>query len=133
MPFAICELTRVPRTIRRFKISHYKEECARTRARDIGIDIGVAAKSMSESRRNIQWMETRVRNHALANLHGSTRELAWLGFATCMVQLAQVHGWTFKIAWFNFRRCIDGLKIAQGLSSHGSSYHAIFGTRHTVA
>ena len=49
---------------------------------------------MSESRRKFQWIETRKRNHALANLHGSARQLAWLDFATCMVPLPALHGWT---------------------------------------
>ena len=58
-------------------------------------------KSMSESRRNIQWMETPKRNHAHANLHGWARELAWLDFATCMVQLAEVHGSASSVAWLD--------------------------------
>ena len=34
----------------------------RTRARDIGVDFGLAAKSMSESLRNIQWIDSLKRN-----------------------------------------------------------------------
>ena len=41
-------------------------------------------KSMSESRRNSQWMETHKRNHAHANLHGSARQLAWLDLKTAI-------------------------------------------------
>ena len=87
----------------------YKGARTHARARDIGVDFGVATRSMSESLRNIQWIDSLKRNHALANLHGSARQLAWFDFATCMVPLTEVHGWTSRSAWFGFRRCIVGL------------------------
>ena len=74
--------------------------------KDIGADIGLAARSMSENSRNIQWMETRERNHAHANLHGSARQLAWLDFATCMVGLRNLHGSARRNAWLDFPKCM---------------------------
>ena len=56
-------------------------------------------------------METRERNHALANLHGSARQLAWLDFATCMVQLSEVHGSAFVVAWMDSKSPILASKI----------------------
>ena len=80
---------------------------ARARTRHIGIDSGVAAKSMSENRSFLQWMEAPKRNHAHAEVHGSTRQLAWLDFRTCMVGLAQMHGSARASAWFSFFGCIQ--------------------------
>ena len=85
----------------------YRGARACTRARYIAIDFGVAAKSMSENLRNIQWMETREWNHAHAEVHGSTWQLAWLDFRTCMVPLTQVHGSALTRAWFSFFDCIQ--------------------------
>ena len=70
-------------------------------------------KSMSESRRNSQWMETRERNHAHAKVHGSARRLAWLDFATCMVQLAEVHGSASGVAWMDLKTAIYRSKMAR--------------------
>ena len=72
----------------------------------IGVGFGVAAKSMSESRRKFQWMETRKRNHARANLHGSTRQLAWMDSRKCMVGLSEVHGCASGVAWMDFQSAI---------------------------
>ena len=126
MPFAICEQTRIPRTIHWFKTSHYKKECARTRARDIGVEIAL-------------WARIHVRRPKKYSMDGDaraepcTRKLAWFSSATCMVGLRNLHGSARRSAWFRFQRCMVGLKKAlSGIATLNTQPIYVHRLRHQV-
>ena len=85
--------------------------------KDIGVDIGVAARFTSNSQRFSQWIETPKSNHAHAQVHRWTPQLPWMDSATTMVQPLDFHGSAARLAWFSFCASIHqllNLKTAVG-------------------